>query len=61
MSESAVKLEEESAPAAPDPLVACLLILARLHDLQASEFAVTAGLPLEDGRLRPSQFDRAAR
>lgn len=27
----------------------------------ASEFAVTAGLPLEEGRLLPSQFDRAAR
>jgi len=61
VSESAVKLEQESAPSAPDPLVGCLLILARLHDLQASEFAVTAGLPLEGGLLRPSQFDRAAR
>lgn len=45
----------------PDPLVGCMLLLARLHGLPASEYAVTAGLPLEDGRLMPSQFARAAR
>jgi ATP-binding cassette subfamily C protein LapB len=44
-----------------DPLVGCLLILARQHGLPASEFAITAGLPLDGGRLLPSQFDRAAR
>jgi ATP-binding cassette subfamily C protein LapB len=44
-----------------DPLVGCLLILGDLHGLPASAYAVTAGLPLEGGRLLPSQFERAAR
>jgi ATP-binding cassette subfamily C protein LapB len=44
-----------------DPLVGSLLILADLHGLQASAYAVTAGLPLEHGHLLPSQFERAAR
>lgn len=61
MSETAVKLDLEVETTASDPLVACLLMLARQHDLPASEFAVTAGLPLKDGRLTPSMFDRAAR
>ncbi len=64
MSETAQKTD---APAAadlhdlPDPLVGCLMLLARQHGLPASEFAVTAGLPLQDGRLLPAMFDRAAR
>jgi ATP-binding cassette subfamily C protein LapB len=44
-----------------DPLVGCLLLIAEDHGLAASEHAVTAGLPLQDGRLMPSQFARAAR
>jgi ATP-binding cassette subfamily C protein LapB len=51
--------EEFSSP--PDPLVGCLLILGSLHGLPASAYAVTAGLPLDDDRLLPSQFERAAR
>ncbi|MCB1725770.1 MAG: type I secretion system permease/ATPase [Chromatiaceae bacterium] len=35
-------------------------MLAHLHGLPASEYAATAGLPLHDGRLLPSQFERAA-
>ncbi|MBT8430062.1 MAG: type I secretion system permease/ATPase, partial [Gammaproteobacteria bacterium] len=61
MSEAALKLDLETEISTPDPLVACLLMLARQHDLPASEFAVTSGLPLEGGRLSPSMFDRAAR
>ena len=61
MSETAVKLDLQGDAPTPDPLVACLLMLARQHDLPASEFAVTSGLPLQSGRLRPSMFDRAAR
>jgi len=61
LSETAVKLDLESDTSVPDPLVACLLMLARQHDLPASEFAVTSGLPLEHGRLSPAMFDRAAR
>ena len=61
MSETAVKLDLQGDAPVPDPLVACLLMLARQHDLPASEFAVTSGLPLQNGRLSPSMFDRAAR
>ncbi|MBT8430648.1 MAG: type I secretion system permease/ATPase, partial [Gammaproteobacteria bacterium] len=61
MSETALKLDLETESSTPDPLVVCLLMLARQHDLPASEFAVTSGLPLEGGRLSPSMFDRAAR
>ena len=61
MSEAALKLDLENEISTPDPLVACLLMLARQHDLPASEFAITSGLPLEGGRLSPGMFDRAAR
>jgi len=61
LSETALKLDLETEFSTPDPLVACLLMLARQHDLPASEFAVTSGLPLEGGRLSPRMFDRAAR
>jgi ATP-binding cassette subfamily C protein LapB len=61
LSEAALKLDLETEISTPDPLVACLLMLARQHDLPASEFAVTSGLPLDGGRLSPSMFDRAAR
>ncbi|MFM1891760.1 MAG: hypothetical protein RLZ44_837, partial [Pseudomonadota bacterium] len=53
--------EAEPLDAAADPLVGCLLLLARQHGLPASENAVTAGLPLVDGRLTPALFERAAR
>ena len=45
----------------PDPLLDCLLDLARLHGRAASRAAVTGGLPLEDGLLTPELFLRAAR
>ncbi len=61
MSDTAVKLDLQDHVQAPDPLLGCLLMLARLHDLPASEFAATSGLPLADGQLTPSMFDRAAR
>jgi len=61
LSEAALKLDLENEISTPDPLVACLLMLARQHDLPASEFAITSGLPLEGGRLSPGMFDRAAR
>ncbi len=43
-----------------DELLACLLILARSHGEVASADSVLAGLPLEQGRLTPSLFERAA-
>jgi ATP-binding cassette, subfamily C, bacterial LapB len=61
VTSAAAESTANAAPDETDPLVGCLMILARLHELPASEFAITAGLPLEDGRLMPSQFERAAR
>jgi len=43
-----------------DPLVQCLLAMARFNDITASEESVTSGLPLVDGKLTPSLFNRAA-
>ena len=44
-----------------DELLACLLILARSHAEKVSADALLAGLPLEQGRLTPALFERAAR
>jgi ATP-binding cassette, subfamily C, bacterial LapB len=46
--------------AAVDPLLACLQFLARHYERPASETILTAGLPLEDGRLTADLFARAA-
>ncbi|RJG01266.1 type I secretion system permease/ATPase [Noviherbaspirillum sedimenti] len=44
-----------------DPLLACLLALARLHDRVVNRSALLVGLPLEGGCLTPALFLRAAR
>jgi ATP-binding cassette subfamily C protein LapB len=61
LAETAESIAAEAFSAPADPLVGSLLILADLHGLPASAYAVTAGLPLDGGRLLPSQFERAAR
>jgi ATP-binding cassette subfamily C protein LapB len=43
-----------------DPLAECLAIAARLHGDAVSPHALTAGLPLEAGRLTPELAPRAA-
>jgi ATP-binding cassette subfamily C protein LapB len=43
-----------------DELLDCLLILARSHGEAITRDGALAGLPLEDGRLTPSLFERAA-
>lgn len=43
-----------------DPLFACLRVLAKHFDRPASETALTAGLPIENGRFDPALFVRAA-
>lgn len=43
-----------------DPLLECLLVLARQHERPCTPDALVAGLPLEDHRLTPSLFARAA-
>ncbi len=49
------------AEAADDPLLGCLLAVARLHGVTATASALTAGLPLVRGGLTPGLFERAAR
>jgi ATP-binding cassette subfamily C protein LapB len=44
----------------PDPLLDCLLELARYHGRPNTRAALIAGLPLEKGILTPSLFARAA-
>ncbi|XKE47154.1 type I secretion system permease/ATPase [Halomonas organivorans] len=43
-----------------DELLECLQTVALIHDHAVSADALTAGLPLEEGRLTPSVFPRAA-
>lgn len=43
-----------------DPLLDCLVELTRLHGKPSTRAALSAGLPLERGRLTPSLFARAA-
>src|SRR5260370_4056397 len=45
---------------ADDPLLGCLLIVARMHNKPASADALTAGLPLVEHRLTPELFVRAS-
>lgn len=43
-----------------DRLLTCLQVLCRFHGRQASAESIAFGLPLEEGRLTPSTFARAA-
>ena len=43
-----------------DPLLEALVAITRLHHRPHSAESLTAGLPLEDGRLTPALFIRAA-
>lgn len=43
-----------------DSLLQCLLALCRYHGVATTAEALTGGLPLEQGRLTPSLFERAA-
>jgi ATP-binding cassette subfamily C protein LapB len=44
-----------------DPLLECLMVLARVHGVPRTRDALTSGLPLVEHILVPSIFDRAAR
>jgi ATP-binding cassette subfamily C protein LapB len=46
---------------AEDPLLGCLALLAAYYERPQSPEALAAGMPLEDGRLSPALFPRAAR
>ena len=55
-------LEERRASVSErDELLSCLLILARSHGEAATPDGALAGLPLEQERLTPALFERAAR
>lgn len=49
------------AERALDPLLECLLVVARHHGRASTRDSLTAGLPLENHALTPSLFARAAR
>ena len=44
-----------------DPLLECLVAIARHHERPCTQDALVAGLPLEDHLLTPAVFSRAAR
>ncbi len=52
---------QPSAVLRTDPLLECLVTLARIHAQPRSRDALVAGLPLVNNRLTPSLFKRAAR
>ncbi|GGX90338.1 ABC transporter [Litchfieldella qijiaojingensis] len=53
-------LRDQVHEAESDELLECLLVVAHAHDHAASGDALVAGLPLEEGRLTPGVFARAA-
>nr|WP_220128034.1 type I secretion system permease/ATPase [Halomonas kenyensis] len=52
--------KQATRSAVRDELLECLLSVALAHDHAATPDALTAGLPLEEGRLTPGVFPRAA-
>jgi ATP-binding cassette subfamily C protein LapB len=53
-------LQEGLPPSLRDPLMACLQIIARHHQLPCNPEVALAGLPLAEGKLTPDLFGRAA-
>ncbi len=51
----------EQNPSTGGDLLACLLIVSRFHDIQVSAETTISGLPLINGMLTPSVFNRAAK
>lgn len=60
MTSDARYLHEQAQASDSDELLECLHVVARAHDHETSREALTAGLPLEAGRLTPGVFARAA-
>ena len=52
--------EPRDASVDHDELLLCLQAVARMHQHEVSSESLTAGLPLENGKLTPSVFARAA-
>ncbi|SDM93194.1 ATP-binding cassette, subfamily C, LapB [Franzmannia pantelleriensis] len=53
-------VEAGRQPPPQDDLLECLRVVARAHDQEMGRDALVAGLPLEEGRLTPGVFPRAA-
>ncbi|TFH86737.1 type I secretion system permease/ATPase [Billgrantia azerbaijanica] len=53
-------LGDAGSSAVHDELLECLLSVARAHDHDVTPESLVAGLPLEEGRLTPAVFIRAA-
>lgn len=54
-------MTENSFPNTVDPLLDCLIFIARHHGRAASRASLAAGLPLTDGKLTPDVMGRAAK
>lgn len=62
MTQQTVQNEVHSSASSlvDDNLLECLIIIAMVHEHDVSRDALTAGIPLEAGRLTPGVFPRAA-
>lgn len=65
-----IETDKEKTPIKPslpedvisqDHLLQCLIILTKIYQCPTSTASLTAGLPLEDGKLTPELFARAAK
>ena len=59
-SANVAPISDQDAATDRDELLGCLIILARLHGASLTREGALAGLPLEQGRLTPRLFERAA-
>ncbi|WP_085920465.1 type I secretion system permease/ATPase [Halomonas sp. CSM-2] len=59
-NEKDVASDEPSTRTDTDELLECLIAVASIHHHDATREALTAGLPLEEGRLTPGVLGRAA-
>jgi ATP-binding cassette subfamily C protein LapB len=50
----------QNQPNANDSLLGCLLLACRTHQIATTKDALTAGLPLRNGKMTPTLFKRAA-
>jgi ATP-binding cassette subfamily C protein LapB len=50
----------ENQPNASDSLLGCLLLACRTHQIATTKDALSAGLPLRNGKMTPALFKRAA-
>jgi len=51
----------QQEPVAQDALLECLITLGKIHDRVTERNAIKAGLPLQNGKITPALFSRAAK